>query len=261
MLSSTGFRPVSQVVMSPTHRSTWGPLIRVSAKAMRRSGDSNPGTPLLATMYSRKSFMKALALSQSPSNVLGRFPITFISAGTGIGTRWLGGITSPCPGGPGGPSGLPPPPGFPPGGPPQPGAVRQRAVARVALSCSLASGAAGAAGGGPAGAAGALVMEGPVLVVSPGARVVTGAVVVVPIVRIDVVWLGLRGEQCCLVGVMSGAHGSLSGQCGLPGPFGLIIASAFLVSWVRGSSLLSSGRLECMDLSKVSSSGSLAWSN
>jgi len=86
---------------------------------MQRSGDSNPGTPLLATMYSKKSFMKARALSQSPSNVLGRFPIAFMSVGTGIGTRWFGGITGPGPGGPCGSGGPPPPPpGFPSGGPP-----------------------------------------------------------------------------------------------------------------------------------------------
>ena len=107
--------------------------------------------------------MKALALSRSPLNVLGRFPIAFRSADTGIGTRWLGGIIGPPPGGPGGPGGPPPPPpGFPPGGPPLLGPVLWRAAAKAVLSCSLASGAAGAAGGGPEGAAGVVGAEGAV---------------------------------------------------------------------------------------------------
>jgi len=63
------------------------------------------------------------------------------------------------------------------------------------------------------------------------------------------------------VGVMSGAQGSLSGQCGLPGLLGSITAGVFLVSWFRGSSLLSSGRLECVDSSAVSLSATLALLN
>jgi hypothetical protein len=64
----------------------------------------------LATTYRRKSFIKALTLSHSPSNVLSKFPITFRSAATRIGTRWLVGITGPCLGGPGSPPPPPPPP-------------------------------------------------------------------------------------------------------------------------------------------------------
>ena len=106
--------------------------------------------------------MKALALSHSPSNILGRFPIAFRSVGTRIGTRWLDGIIGPCPGGPGSPGGPPPSPGFPPSGPPLPGPVLWRAAARAVLSCSPASEAAGAAGGGPEGATGVVGAEGAV---------------------------------------------------------------------------------------------------
>ena len=123
--------------------------------------------------------MKALDLSRSPSNVLGRFPITLRSAATGIGMRWLAGITGPCPGGPGGP---PPPP---PGGPPPRGAFRRRAAAKATLSRSPASGAAAedveAVGVGPVGAEGAVEAE-----VSPGAIVVCVAVVVVPMTLLDI---------------------------------------------------------------------------
>jgi hypothetical protein len=48
---------------------------------------------------------------------------------------------------------------------------------------------------------------------------------------------------------MSGAQGSLSWQCGLPGPFGLITAGALCVSWFGDSSLLSSGHSEHAALS------------
>ena len=127
--------------------------------------------------------MKALDLSRSPSNVLGRFPITLRSAATGISMRWLAGITGPCPGGPGGPPPPPPPP--PPGGPPPRGAFRRRAAAKATLSRSPASGAVvedvEAAGVDPVGAEGAVEVE-----VSLGAIVVCVAVVVVPMTPLDV---------------------------------------------------------------------------
>jgi len=133
--------------------------------------------------------MKALALSCSPLNVLGRFPIAFKSVGTGIGTRWLGGITSPCPGSPSSPGGLPPPPPEPPPGePPLPGPVLWRAVAKAVLSHSPALGAAGAAGGDPEGAVEVVGVDGAVGVVSLGAIVVAGAIVVVPIILVNVIW-------------------------------------------------------------------------
>ena len=128
--------------------------------------------------------MKALDLSRSPSNVLGRFPITLRSAAIGIGMRWLAGITGPCSGGPGGPP-PPPPPPPPPGGPPPRGAFRRRAAAKATLSRSPASGAAleevEIAGVGPVGVEGAVEVE-----VSPGAIVVCVAVVVVPMTLLDV---------------------------------------------------------------------------
>jgi hypothetical protein len=71
----TGSRPINQIVMSLTHQLTCGPFIKVSIKAICCKGDSNLDTPLLATIYKRKSFMKALALSHSSLNVLGRFPL------------------------------------------------------------------------------------------------------------------------------------------------------------------------------------------
>ena len=63
------------------------------------------------------------------------------------------------------------------------------------------------------------------------------------------------------MGVMSGAHSSLSGWYGLPGPFGSITAGALLVSWFEGSSSLSSGHSECVDSSAVSLSTTLGLSN
>jgi hypothetical protein len=135
--------------------------------------------------------MKALALSCSPLNVLSRFPITLRSAAIGIGTRWLGGITSPWPGGPGSPPLPLPPPGFSPIDSPPLGPVLQRAVARAALSYSPMSmgapvGEADVAAVGMAGGAVVVDVVRAVRVMSLGAMVVAGAIVVVPIGVFDV---------------------------------------------------------------------------
>jgi hypothetical protein len=84
-------------------------------------------------------------------------------------------------------------------------------------------------------------------VVSPGARVVAVAVVVVPIGAFNGIVRRVKGELCCLVGVTRGAHGSLSVRCGLPGPLGLIIASAWHVSGYRASSSLSSSVVSSLE--------------
>jgi hypothetical protein len=148
-------------------------------------GDSNPGTPLLATTNNRKSFIKAFALSCSPSNTLGRFPICFKSAATGTGTRCWGSIIGPPPSGPGGPPLASP--GFPPGGPPPLGLALCKAAAKATLSHSPAS--MGAPGVEVvAGTVGVVVVGGPVqVVVSPGVTVIAGAVVVVDISPLDVI--------------------------------------------------------------------------
>jgi hypothetical protein len=239
--------------MSPTHRSTHGSLIRVSIIAIHQWGDSNPGTPVLATTNSKKLFMKALALSCSPFNTLGRFPICFKSAATGIGTRCWGGITSPLASGPGGLP-LPPPLGFPPGGPPPLEPVLHRAAAKAALSHSLASTGAAAevVDADVAGMVVVAVAVGADREVSPGARVVARAVVVVPISIFDGVVQRVKGELCCPVGVTSGAHGSLSVRCGLPGLLGSIIAGAWCVSGCGiPSSLSSSGDSSLVTLGKL----------
>ena len=165
--------------------------------------------------------MKASASCLSPSKIVGPIRRCLRSAATGTGTSWAGGAAGGPPPGASGPSpprlpGLPGPPGPPPGG------THRRAVLRVALILSLSACViAGGAGGVPVAAAGAVVVDIVRLVV----------VVVTAIVPISVGcgWqivlvlrpVGIAVAVCCM-GVMSGAQGSLSVRCVLPGLLGSI---------------------------------------
>jgi len=69
-----------------THKSTFSPLISVSANATCQMGDSNPGTPWFSIRYPRNLVRKALALVPSLSKILGRDPMALISRAGGMGT-------------------------------------------------------------------------------------------------------------------------------------------------------------------------------
>ena len=138
-----GSKPQSQVVMSWTHQSTCGPLISVRARATCRMGDSNPGMLVFSSRYPSSSFIKASALSLSPSKIWGSVPMTCISAASRMGTSCYGGIGAGCPPPPPPPP-LPPPssPPLPPLPPPggAPGPVLRRAVAKAFLRQSSTPG-------------------------------------------------------------------------------------------------------------------------
>src|SRR6266851_2499790 len=87
-----GSKPQSQVVISQTHQSTCGPLISVRARATCQMGDSNPGMLLFSNKYPSSSFMKASALSLSPSKIRGSVPMTRMSVASRMGMSRCGGI-------------------------------------------------------------------------------------------------------------------------------------------------------------------------
>ena len=69
-----------------THRSTFSPLISVSANTTCQMGDSSPGTLWFNIRYPRNSVRKVSALVLSPSKILGKDPIALILRAGGMGT-------------------------------------------------------------------------------------------------------------------------------------------------------------------------------
>src|SRR5579863_2212970 len=122
MFWATGSSVLIQAPMVLVHSATSGPSMNVSARATLRTGDSNPGTPMLARKYPRSLSSQSSASSRFPMKVHGAVPMVRTSAAAATGTC-AGGAAGfdgapPPPGGPGAPG--PPPGGFPPGFPPPP---------------------------------------------------------------------------------------------------------------------------------------------
>ncbi len=234
MLSLMGSRFQSQVVISRTHQSMWGPLISVRVRATCQMGNLNLGTLVFSSRYPSSLFIKVSTLSLSPLKMWGSIPTTHISAASGTGTSCCRGIGAGCPLLPP-PSSLPPPPppslpSPPPGG--APGPVLHRAAARAFLRWSstpgwppplgAVAGAAGAAvGAAAAGAEVEAAMAGVVWV-----EVVAMVAVVEPMFFC----CGIRTATkvlYCLVGVIRGTQGSWSSLYGLPRPSGSITTDVF----------------------------------
>ena len=69
-----------------TNKSTFSPLINISANATCQMGDSSPRTLLFSIRYPENSVRKASALVLSLSKILGRDPMALIlRAGGKIG--------------------------------------------------------------------------------------------------------------------------------------------------------------------------------
>src|SRR5579863_148439 len=138
MFWATGSSVLIQAPMVLVHSATSGPSMNVSARATLRTGDSNPGTPMLARKYPRSLSSQSSASSRFPVKVRGAVPIVRTSAAAATGTCAGGaagfGGAPPPPGGPGAPGPPPPPPeGVPPGPPPPP--ERLKAALKAVWIC------------------------------------------------------------------------------------------------------------------------------
>ena len=69
-----------------THKSTFTPLISISANATCQIGDSSPGTLWFNMRYPKNSVRKASALVLSLLKILGRDPMALILRARGMGT-------------------------------------------------------------------------------------------------------------------------------------------------------------------------------
>src|SRR5579863_3407893 len=202
MFWATGSSVLIQAPMVLVHSATSGPSMNVSARATLRTGDSNPGTPMLARKYPCSLSSQSSASSRFPVKVRGAVPIVRTSAAAAIGTCAGGaagfGGAPPPPGGPGAPS-PPPPEGAPPGPPPPPERLKA-ALKAIWICCTRST--AGVdevvevdAGGGPD-------LPPPVVVV------------VVVCVWVAMSWGGknLAGRMGLSVGATSGGRGMDAGS-------------------------------------------------
>src|SRR5579863_7919923 len=155
MFWATGSSVLIQAPMVLVHSATSGPSMNVSARATLRTGDSNPGTPMLARKYPRSLSSQSSASSHFSVKVRGAVPMVRTSAAAATGTCAGGaagfGRAPPPPGGPG--ASGPPPEGVPPGFPPPP--ERLKAALKAVWICWTRSAAGAGAvvddddGGGP----------------------------------------------------------------------------------------------------------------